>query len=118
MKNDQVAVALRHLYGAIGQLKGWCRTQPAWREQQSLGLRDRIEARAAGKFSDVELEGRPMSLIGQQADVAFRLGDVRLWKTRENGGGAALKGANIYRLSGKFRHLGRQTACAPSRAEE
>src|SRR5664280_1474927 len=52
------------------------------------------------------------------SDVAFRLGDVRLWKTRGNGGGAALKGANIYRLSGKFRHLGRQTACAPSRAEE
>ena len=34
------------------------------------------------------------------------MGDVRLWKTRGNGGGAALKGANIYRLSGKFRHLG------------
>src|SRR5450759_1438922 len=53
----------RHLYGAMGQLKGWCRTQPAWREQQSLGLRDRIEARAAGKFSDVELE--------RQAHVAY-----------------------------------------------
>jgi len=65
MKNDQVAVALRHPYGAMGQLKGWCRTQPAWREQQSLGLRDRIEARPAGKFSDVELEGKPMSPIGR-----------------------------------------------------
>jgi hypothetical protein len=118
MKNDQVAVALRHLYGAMGQPKGWCRTQPAWREQQSLGLRDRIEARPAGKFSDVELERQAHVAYWQQADVAFRLGDVRLWKTRGNGGGAALKGANIYRLSGKFRHLGRQTACAPSRAEE
>ena len=63
MTNDQVAVALRHPYGAMGQLKGWCRTQPAWREQQSLGLRDCIEARAAGKFSDVELE--------RQAHVAY-----------------------------------------------
>jgi hypothetical protein len=48
---------------AMDQLKGSCRTQPAWREQQSSGLRDRIEARAARKFSDVELEGKPMSPI-------------------------------------------------------
>jgi hypothetical protein len=104
--------------GAMDQLKASCRTQSACCEQQWLGLRDHIEARAAGKFSDVELERQAHVAYWQQADVAFRLGDVRLWKTRGNGGGAALKGANIYRLSGKFRHLVRQTACAPSRAEE
>jgi hypothetical protein len=49
---------------AMDQLKGSCRTQPAWREQQSSGQRDRIEARAAGKFSDVGLEGKPMAPIG------------------------------------------------------
>ena len=118
MKNEQANIPCAISTDAMDQLEGTSRTSPAQREQQFLRLRDRIEERAARKFSDVELERQAHVAYWQQADVAFRLGDVRLWKTRGNGGGAALKGANIYRLSGKFRHLGRQTACAPSRAEE
>jgi hypothetical protein len=49
--------------GAMDQLKASCRTQSACCEQQLLGLRDRIKARATGKASDVELE--------RQAHVAY-----------------------------------------------
>src|SRR5467141_2434315 len=45
----------------MDQLEGSSRTPPAQREQQFLRLRDRVEARAARKFSDVELEGKPIS---------------------------------------------------------
>jgi hypothetical protein len=55
---------------AMDQLKGSCRTQPAWCEQQSSGLRDRIAARAAGKFSDVELEGKPCRLLAVRPEGA------------------------------------------------
>jgi hypothetical protein len=43
-------------------------TPAAQREQQFLGLRDRIEERAARKFSDVELEGNPPGAILRAID--------------------------------------------------
>jgi hypothetical protein len=43
-------------------------TPAAQREQQFLRLRDRIEARAARKFSDVELEGNPPGVILRAID--------------------------------------------------
>ena len=48
---------------AMDQLDGSSRTPPAQREQQFLRLRERIEARAARKFSDAELEGNPPGVI-------------------------------------------------------
>ena len=59
MKNDQASVACAISTDAMDQLEGTSRTPPAQREEQFLRLRDRIEARAARKFSDVELEGNP-----------------------------------------------------------
>jgi hypothetical protein len=49
-------------------LEGSSRTPPSQREQQFLRLRDRIEARAARKFSDVELEGNPPGVILRAID--------------------------------------------------
>ena len=49
-------------------LEGSSRTPPEQREQQFLRLRDRIEARAARKFSDVELEGNPPGVILRAID--------------------------------------------------
>jgi Protein of unknown function (DUF1488) len=59
MKNDQDNVACAISTDAMDQLEGSSRTPPAQRQQQFLRLRDRIEERAARKFSDVELEGNP-----------------------------------------------------------
>ena len=56
------------LAGAMDQPEGSSRTPPAQREQQFLRLRDRIEARAARKFSDVELEGNPPGVILRAID--------------------------------------------------
>jgi Protein of unknown function (DUF1488) len=56
MTNDQATVACAISTDAMDQLEGSSRTSPAQREQQFLRLRDRIEARAARKFSDTELE--------------------------------------------------------------
>ena len=53
---------------AMDQLEGSSRTPPAQREQQFLRLRDRIEARASRKFSDVELEGNPPGVILRAID--------------------------------------------------
>ena len=53
---------------AKGLLEGSSRTPPAQREQQFLRLRDRIETRAARKFSDVELEGNPPGVILRAID--------------------------------------------------
>jgi hypothetical protein len=64
MKNDQVAVALRHLYRRDGSAERLVQNAARLARATIVGLRDRIEARAAEKFSDVELEGKPMSLIG------------------------------------------------------
>ena len=63
MKNDQANVACAISTDAMDQLEGTSRTPPAQREEQFLRLRDRIEARAARKFSDVELEGNPPGVI-------------------------------------------------------
>jgi hypothetical protein len=63
MKNDQADVACAISTDAMDQLEGSSRMTPAQREQQFLRLRDRIEARAAKKFSDVELEGNPPGVI-------------------------------------------------------
>jgi hypothetical protein len=63
MKNDQAEVVCAISTDAMDQLEGSSRTPPAQREQQFLRLRDRIEARAARKFSDAELEGNPPGVI-------------------------------------------------------
>ena len=68
MKNDEASVACAISTDAMDQLEGSSRTPPAQREQQFLRLRDRIEARAARKFSDVELEGNPPGVILRAID--------------------------------------------------
>ena len=68
MKNDQANVACVISTDAMDQLEGTSRTPPAQREEQFLRLRDRIEARAARKFSDVELEGNPPGVILRAID--------------------------------------------------
>ena len=59
MKNDEASVACAISTDAMDQIEGSSRTPPSQREQQFLRLRDRIETRAAQKFSAVELEGNP-----------------------------------------------------------
>ena len=68
MKNDQTSVACAISTDAMDQLEGSSRTPPAQREQQFLRLRDKIEQRAAKKFSDVELEGNPPGVILRAID--------------------------------------------------
>lgn len=68
MKNDEANVACAIPTDAMDQLEGSSRTPPAQREQQFLRLRDRIEARAARKFSDVEPEGNPSGVILRAID--------------------------------------------------
>jgi hypothetical protein len=68
MKNDQASVACAISTDAMDQLEGTSRIQPAQREQQFMRLRDRIEERAARKFSDVELEGNPPGVILRAID--------------------------------------------------
>jgi Protein of unknown function (DUF1488) len=68
MKNDETNVACAISTDAMDQLEGSSRTPPAQREQQFLRLRDRIEERAARKFSDVELEGNPPGVILRAID--------------------------------------------------
>ena len=68
MKNDDANVACAISTDAMDALEGSSRTPPSQREQQFLRLRDRIEARAARKFSDVELEGNPPGIILRAID--------------------------------------------------
>jgi Protein of unknown function (DUF1488) len=68
MKNDEANVACAISTDAMDQLEGVSRTPPGQREQQFMRLRDRIEARAARKFSDVELEGNPPGIILRAID--------------------------------------------------
>ena len=68
MKNDQDIVTCAISTDAMDALEGSSRTPPAQREQQFLRLRDRIEERAARKFSDVELEGNPPGVILRAID--------------------------------------------------
>jgi hypothetical protein len=68
MKNDDANVACAISTDAMDQLEGSSRTAPAQREQQFLRLLDRIEARAARKFNDVELEGNPPGVILRAID--------------------------------------------------
>ena len=68
MKNDEASVACAISTDAMDQLEGSSRTPPGQREQQFMRLRDRIEARAARKFSDVELEGNPPGVILRAID--------------------------------------------------
>ncbi|HKG99314.1 MAG TPA: DUF1488 family protein [Bradyrhizobium sp.] len=68
MKNDQADVVCAISTDAMDQLEGTSRTPPADREQQFLRLRELIEARAARKFSDVELEGNPPGVILRAID--------------------------------------------------
>jgi phage shock protein A len=68
MKNDQANVACAISTDAMDQLEGSSRTPPAQREQQFMRLRDRIEERAARKFSAVELEGNPPGVILRAID--------------------------------------------------
>jgi Protein of unknown function (DUF1488) len=68
MKNDETSVACAISTDAMDQLEGSSRTPPGQREQQFMRLRDRIEARAARKFSDVELEGNPPGVILRAID--------------------------------------------------
>jgi hypothetical protein len=68
MKNDQAEIVCAISTDAMDQLEGSSRTPPDQREQQFLRLRERIEARAARKFSDVELEGNPPGVILRAID--------------------------------------------------
>jgi hypothetical protein len=68
MKNEQASIPCAISTDAMDQLEGTSRTSPAQREQQFLRLRDRIEERAARKFSDVELEGNPPGVILRAID--------------------------------------------------
>jgi hypothetical protein len=68
MKNDQASVTCAISTDAMDQMEGSSRTPPAQREQQFLRLRDRIEERAARKFSDVEMEGNPPGIILRAID--------------------------------------------------
>jgi uncharacterized protein DUF1488 len=68
MKNDEASVACAISTDAMDQIEGSSRTPPSQREQQFLRLRDRIEERAARKFSDVELEGNPPGVILRAID--------------------------------------------------
>jgi hypothetical protein len=68
MKDDEASVACAISTDAMDQLEGSSRTPPAQREQQFLRLLDRIEARAAQKFSAVELEGNPPGVILRAID--------------------------------------------------
>ena len=68
MKNDQANVTCAISTDAMDQLEGSSRTPPAQREQQFMRLRDRIEERAARKFSAVELEGNPPGVILRAID--------------------------------------------------
>jgi hypothetical protein len=68
MKNDLAEIACAISTDAMDQLEGSSRTPAAQREQQFLRLRECIEARAARKFSDVELEGNPPGVILRAID--------------------------------------------------
>ena len=68
MKNDETSVACAISTDAMDQIEGSSRTPPSQREEQFLRLRDRIETRAAQKFSDVELEGNPPGVILRAID--------------------------------------------------
>jgi hypothetical protein len=68
MKDDESTVACAISTDAMDQLEGTSRMPAAQREQQFLRLRDRIEERAARKFSDVELEGNPPGIILRAID--------------------------------------------------
>jgi hypothetical protein len=68
MKNEADTVACAISTDAMDQMEGSSRTRPAQREQQFLRLRERIEERAARKFSDVELEGNPPGIILRAID--------------------------------------------------
>ena len=68
MKNDDADVTCAISTEAMDLLEGNSRTAPEQRQQQFFRLRDRIEARAAKKFSDVELEGRPPGVILRTID--------------------------------------------------
>jgi len=68
MKDDQANVACAISTDAMDHLDGSSRTPPAQREQQFKRLRNRIEERAARKFSDVELEGNPPGVILRAID--------------------------------------------------
>lgn len=68
MKDDATEIACAVSTDAMDALEGSSRTQPEQREQQFLRLRDRIEARAARKFSEVELEGNPPGVILRAID--------------------------------------------------
>ena len=71
MKNDEANVACAISTDAMDALEGSSRTPPAKREQQFLRLRDRIEARAARKFSDCRTGGQ--SSRGDPARDRFSL---------------------------------------------
>jgi hypothetical protein len=68
MKNDEATVPCAISTDAMDQLEGSSRTPPAQRQQQFIRLQERIEERAARKFSDVELEGNPPGVILRAID--------------------------------------------------
>ncbi len=68
MKNDEANVACAISTDAMDQLEGSSRTPPAQREQQFLRLRDRIEARAAGR--DPARDRFPRAALNDRATVS------------------------------------------------
>jgi hypothetical protein len=68
MKDQQAIIPCAISTDAMDQIEGTSRTRPNQREEQFLRLRDQIEARAARKFTDVELEGNPPGIILRAID--------------------------------------------------
>lgn len=73
MLNDQAEVTCAISTAAMDDLDGNNRTTPAGREAQFMKLRERIEARAARKFADAELEGNPPGIVLRSVDFRTAL---------------------------------------------
>ena len=68
MMDDKAEVTCAISTAAMDDLEGSSRIAPEQREGQFLRLRDRIEQRAARKFLDGELEGKPPGIILRSID--------------------------------------------------
>ena len=68
MMDDAAEIACAISTSAMDDLDGSSGTAPELREAQFLRLRDRIEQRAARKFEDAELEGRPPGIVLRSVD--------------------------------------------------
>jgi hypothetical protein len=74
MMDEQAEIICAISTLAMDDLDGSSGTAPERREAQFLRLRDRIEERAARKFSDAELEGRPPGIVLRSVDFRAEAG--------------------------------------------